>query len=798
MAFDTSCSTLVLLLVIKRFLCLNNDMKKQSQIDPKLKKLVGLSMELLGRSFRDLHGPNFYDYFLEIKKMMIRTRTLSSQKKTVILNQVFNNFNTLSINEQYQLAQGFSLQLEVTNLCENAFRTHKLNQSWNPKFSDLNQNGLNTWVITAHPTEARSKQILPLLRAIQEVMVQWLESTEVKRFSIESHLYSLLALMANTPLAPQDPPQVEDEADYLYRTCLRPEILNALCSNSNRISNFRIYSWVGGDKDGHPGVGPKQLLYSWTKSRIEILNTLKLWLLEISQLASSIDPRSKTKLNHILTKLDSLKTILTHDFLRVKLIESAIYQYLSYVLDSNSHLYWTKKINFLFTLFPALVMPIELRESSEVFKELFLEPKSKKNFAIFKMLQLGLKVSNRDALHHYLPSLIVSMTEKGEDLYHAHQMVRLVDSELHLPIVPLFENQIGLDNAHNILLDFKKKCPSYFRALKKNEKRHFEIMLGYSDSSKENGVLKSKLLISSAMRNLNTHPIKDYSIRFFHGSGGSISRGGGTLEEQSSGWSQEMITWYKATFQGEVVTRTFSSSDILLSQIDRLNLLKNQRAKLYRVSKPLSKLATQSGHYYRNLISQPDFIDFIQKATLYPHLHELKLGSRPSKRKSLAQISDLRAIPWVLTWTQARVLLPTWWGIGSAWFELSKQEQQQLMNQFKNNEGFWVSFIKQLAFSLAKVDLDVFRFQVYELAPAHKEILSNIEQEFKKTLQMYFAITKNKTLLQHKPWLEESINLRSAFIHPLNLLQIIGLQKGDAKLIRMTTTGIACGMLTTG
>jgi phosphoenolpyruvate carboxylase len=163
----------------------------------------------------------------------------------------------------------------------------------------------------------------------------------------------------------------------------------------------------------------------------------------------------------------------------------------------------------------------------------------------------------------------------------------------------------------------------------------------------------------------------------------------------------------------------------------------------------------------------------------------------------LSGIEDLRAIPWVLCWTQNRALFLNWWGLGSAWEGLTSKEKNQIKQLYNAKDSFLHVFLKQLAFSLAKVELSVWSLQLKILAQNVSEI-DEWESEFCKTLKAFLEITEETNLLWYRPWLGESLHLRSALIYPLNLMQIIAIQRKDKKLLRATVTGIASGMLTTG
>ena len=203
---------------------------------------------------------------------------------------------------------------------------------------------------------------------------------------------------------------------------------------------------------------------------------------------------------------------------------------------------------------------------------------------------------------------------------------------------------------------------------------------------------------------------------------------------------------------------------------------------------------------YQAKIREPEFLEIVSRATGYRYLSDLRLGSRPSKRGRVLSVQALRAIPWVLCWTQTRVLFPTWWGVGSAWQALSVAERAQLQGEWRTDPLFG-SFVKVLASTLARVELPVFQLYL-EQSGLDPGIASRAIREFKRELGLAFAfvrsITGERELLWFKPWLSTSILLRAPMIHPLNLIQILTLQDRNPSLIRVSVTGIASGMLTTG
>jgi phosphoenolpyruvate carboxylase len=194
----------------------------------------------------------------------------------------------------------------------------------------------------------------------------------------------------------------------------------------------------------------------------------------------------------------------------------------------------------------------------------------------------------------------------------------------------------------------------------------------------------------------------------------------------------------------------------------------------------------------------------VEEATPYRFLSALKIGSRPTKRassqKGTLAVTSLRAIPWILCWTQTRVLFPTWWGTGRSWRAMLPAHQKKLKNEYKTNPLFR-SFIHVLAFTVAKVELPIWDLYLSEsnLAPAEAQRFKlEFAREYASTLHFFKELTGKADPLWFRPWLAESIHLRSPMIHPLNLLQILAEKDHDLPLLRVAVTGVASGMLTTG
>ncbi len=765
-------------------------------LPPALRSLVRDTMTVLGEEYAKVAGKGAHQRLLKVRTRMARLRGASTERQFKELSRLLSTLRALPRAERRQLAHGLSLMMEVTNVCENAYRTRRLRETRHEAPS--RPDAMLIWVLTAHPTESRTPQSLQVLHRLQHALSATLgRGREDAWERVRSELRSLCEI----PLAPSRKPLPEDEARSMFTIALREDNLDAMVRLSGGPSQFYLRTWVGGDKDGHPGVGPRELRASLTISRRLILTYLDRVLGEIRPVFELHAPGKLKTLERWRKEVRALRVLRDGDHSRVRRCQQGLMRLAEECgIPQEILAPWLERPRRLTRMFPAWVLPLELREGSdEIHRALDVLSKGR-DTAITGMLRALGRLADPPFVRHYARALIVSMTHEAGDLLAAQKLAHSVFGEHVLPVVPLFETVHALEHAPEILRGFVGRSRGVRRKLARCGVDHVEVMLGYSDSSKECGVLYSRLSIHAAMAKLE-RVIRHDGFRplFFHGSGGSVARGGGNLSEVTTGWSREALAAFKSTLQGEVVSRTFSSPEILSGQILKVRQLQAaKRPPAVSVPPAFKRWADGARVAYEALVGDPDFLRLVQQATLYPHLHQLRIGSRPSKRKGLKSVQDLRAIPWQLCWTQARLLFPTWWGLGSSWQGLTAREKAALKTAFRRGHPLLTSFIKQVGFTLAKVEMGVWRLQLSRLGEATAADWEPWEREYQSTLAAFRAITGRKDLVWFRPWLGESIHLRSALIHPLNLLQILAIEENDGPLMRQTVTGIASGMLTTG
>jgi len=776
---------------------------KAKELPQALKDLVHWSTTVFGEVIQEQWGQQSFLSIETIRKRMASLRGKSNEEVYLALEGELRRFSKFSQKDLSQISRSYSIMLELINCCEAAYRDFRISTRTSNDLSlksEKSKCGVRL-VLTSHPTEARSSESVFLFQGVQRFLWGSLGSKTPDVYQ-KQHLKTLFAMLLEVSLFKNRKPQVVDEAKYLASIVLREEILDLILTDIFNDFNFALRTWVGGDKDGHPGVDKGVMLKSFQIFRSYLLVYLKRQLLllqgDLRLVKNLVLVKKAQELEKFLLKLRVVKNKDS------RLVEKFWAHFSDFEKSCHSEFSGKfieiQKISNMRLIFPALVVPLELRESSELIEEIVCSKVSQK-YALSGMLQTLKLLSEEKNILNYAQALVVSQVRSSKDILNALALVKVIVGSTVLPVVPLFEDENALKGSKKILSELIAE-KNFSKPLRRNWGSRLEIMLGYSDSAKESGVLFSRLLVQKTMFECEELCHKNkIKIIFFNGSGGSVARGGGNFEEQSAWWSPAAFDPYKATVQGEMVQRTFASSHIFSSYMNKIPSLKFTKSRRLKTPEDsvLWDFADGVKKNYHAMVRDSEFLNLIQVATVYPFLSLLKLGSRPSKRTKLGGVSSLRAIPWILTWTQARLLLPNWWGVGSAWLTFAESEKRQLQNLFESNPLF-SSFIKQLGFTLAKVELPVWKLQLEQFSRKDQKNWTylSFEDEYMRTLEFFRSITGQKDFLWFRPWLGESVSLRSPMIFPLNLVQILSMQRKDVNLLRESVSGIACGMMTTG
>ncbi|MBX3417790.1 MAG: phosphoenolpyruvate carboxylase [Pirellulaceae bacterium] len=406
------------------------------------------------------------------------------------------------------------------------------------------------------------------------------------------------------------------------------------------------------------------------------------------------------------------------------------------------------------------------------------------------------------------------------------QVSGIAAGRLPLPIVPLFETIGDLRDSAQTLRAILSH-PAYAEHLRETGGEQ-TVMIGYSDSTKDGGFLaaawaqyQAQVAMSQVGRELGVR------IKFFHGRGGSLGRGGGPAARSILSSPRTIIDGaMRVTEQGEVLSARYDDPQIALRHLEQvisatiLVSLRPDQPPHPEWLRWMEELADRAYRSYRGLVEMPGFIEYFDRATPIGEIERLPIGSRPPRRGGVRSLDKLRAIPWVFSWTQNRHFLPAWFGVGAALdgFAADHPDGLERLRAMYDEWPFFHGMIENAALALAKSDLGIARCYAGLMPEGAEEsdVWQVIEEDHRRSTSAILQITRRQGLLDEVPWLQESIEVRNPYVDPLNFLQIVLLKRqrereenadlasnsGDrdelGELLRLTIQGVAAGLRATG
>lgn len=405
-----------------------------------------------------------------------------------------------------------------------------------------------------------------------------------------------------------------------------------------------------------------------------------------------------------------------------------------------------------------------------------------------------------------LDTLIISMVQQPSDVLAALLLARATGADLN--IVPLFETIPALEGAEETLATLYAN--SAYRLHLDAKEHEQEVMLGYSDSGKDSGYLASHWWLYRAQEALIAQAdAAKIQLRFFHGRGGSPSRGGGHAHGAILGQPPGTVRGrMRITEQGEIIAMRYAHRQLALRSFEQtvaaviLADADPPAAPAPEFTDAMAELARRSRETFRAFVHEhPDFMPFFRQATPIDELAQLNIGSRPSSRGEPTSVDALRAIPWVFAWTQNRLVLPSWFGAGTALCEGDHALHRRMLDEW----AFFRAVISTLEMALFKVDLGVAERYLTLVEPALAERMwPQIVAEHERVVARVLDITGQDELLSTSPALRERLRHRNPWIDPISHVQVELLRRargGDQRArpaLLESVTAVAAGMRNTG
>jgi len=436
-----------------------------------------------------------------------------------------------------------------------------------------------------------------------------------------------------------------------------------------------------------------------------------------------------------------------------------------------------------------------------------------------------------DSCRRYIVSFTATATDVTDVLALARHAAAAGGHAAAVPIldvVPLFESSDALQGAGAILASLLDD-PAYRRGIA-SRGDHQEVMLGYSDSNKESGLLAAAWMLHQAQASMiEVARARGVELTIFHGRGGAIGRGGGPTNRAILGLAPGSVSGrLKLTEQGEVIAANYSNATIARRHLEQatgavlLASTPEHAARLERAlvagAPILGELAETARVAYRALVhDDPGFASFFRDVTPIRELSDLRLGSRPAargQRDAAPTIDALRAIPWTFAWAQSRINLPGWYGLGSALEAYRTAHGEAGLDEIARLAADWPflsSLLDNAEMSLAKADMGVARlYAALATKPGDDRRWNAIETEYRRTFTLLARVTGRERLLDGAPVLQRSVALRNPYVDSLSELQVRllarlrGLDPADPergrvlRLVQLTVNGVAAGLQSTG
>jgi phosphoenolpyruvate carboxylase len=442
---------------------------------------------------------------------------------------------------------------------------------------------------------------------------------------------------------------------------------------------------------------------------------------------------------------------------------------------------------------------------------------ARKTIQVFQAIAFCRRKYGRRAIGPY----VVSMTQGADDILSVLLLAQWGElhnrkGEVPLDVCPLLETVDDLTRGPEILHDLLGE-ELYRKHLTKRRDRQM-VMIGYSDSNKDGGLASARWALQSAQEKLvKAVDEQDIELSLFHGRGGTISRGGSKTHVAVLAAPPGTVNGrLRVTEQGEIINEKYGLRGIALRTLEQVmgsvaiaTAMPHHRGN----DEPawhdmMDVIARESRVAYRELVYEtPGFYDYFRKATPIDLIERMRIGSRPSSRRSQSGIEDLRAIPWVFSWTQSRCVLPGWYGIGRGLAKAAEQFDNAAFRDMFSEWYFMRALTADAEMVLAKADLGTAELYSELAGDLHKKFFPVILEEFERTRDLILDYSDHDELLEGDITLQRAIMLRNPYVDPINLMQVDLLKRWRAshyhdddllEALLASVNGIAQGLQNTG
>jgi phosphoenolpyruvate carboxylase len=415
------------------------------------------------------------------------------------------------------------------------------------------------------------------------------------------------------------------------------------------------------------------------------------------------------------------------------------------------------------------------------------DDESRETLAVFRAISDSQTLYGPNAIGPF----IVSMTQGADDVLSVLILARwagLADDshEISLDVAPLLETVDDLKNGPAIMESLlADSC--YRNHLQQRGLRQI-VMIGYSDSNKDGGLASSRWALRNAeIALVEVMRAADVSLTLFHGRGGTISRGGGKVHRAVLAAPKGSVNGrLRVTEQGEIINAKFGVRGIALRILEQAAgatalatyIELRQLPKSLQSDDVMEQLSDVARSCYRTLVyDTPELVDYFRQTTPIDVIERMQIGSRPASRRSGNGIENLRAIPWVFAWTQSRLVLPGWYGVGQGLAAVEEQFGLDHLRSLHQEWPFFANLIDDVEMVMAKADMNIAARYADLADDSIRPLFDDISAAFERTVDIVLRIKSSENLLDDDPALQRSIRLRNPYTDPISLLQVDLLQR---------------------